>query len=531
MKRAFALQAAAEGEREMRKTGEDSVTCTTAEAASAALVDAALRRFFAEHPPAARRICVAFSGGIDSVVLLHALHRCRRAAAADSQASSPGAGQASMCGIPGSESDEANPAGRPAAFALSALHVHHGLSPHADAWADFCAAFCRSLAVPLNIVRVEVPRDSGEGLEAAARRGRYRAFASVDADWLALAHHRDDQAETALLNLLRGAGVAGAAGMPALRALRITGGAPEKGDRKAAAIALIRPLLAVPRAAIERYAAAYGLHWVDDESNDSRRFRRNFLRHEILPALEKPFPGARQALARAAGHFAEAADLLAQLAQIDADAARLPSGRVGLAAFNRLPPARARNLLRHLWAEAGFRLPEARWLEEACRQLADCAPGAETCVTTAEGELRVYRGELYCLPRCAFAAPQAAIWCGEAEVAWGSGRVRFLPAVGSGIACHWLEELRAEGQKEWGTLRVRQGGERFRPHINRPRRAVRDLLQEAGVPPWERTRMPLLWIDGRLAWVGGLGVEAGFACASGEQGVLPVWQYAQALQP
>lgn len=515
----------------MRKTGEDSVTCTTAEAASAALVDAALRRFFAEHPPAARRICVAFSGGIDSVVLLHALHRYRRAAAADSQASSPGAGQASMCGIPGSESDEANPAGRPAAFALSALHVHHGLSTHADAWADFCAAFCRSLAVPLNIVRVEVPRDSGEGLEAAARRGRYRAFASVDADWLALAHHRDDQAETALLNLLRGAGVAGAAGMPALRALQVTGGRPEKGERKTAAIALIRPLLAVPRAAIEGYAAAYGLHWVDDESNDSRRFRRNFLRHEILPALEKPFPGARQALARAAGHFAEAADLLAQLARIDAEAARLPSGRVGLAAFNCLPPARARNLLRHLWAEAGFRLPEARWLEEARRQLAGCAPGAETCVTTAEGELRVYRGELYCLPRRAFAAPEAAIWRGEAEVAWGAGRVRFVPAVGSGIARRWLGGAPADGRKVWGTLRVRQGGERFRPHINRPRRAVRNLLQEAGVPPWERTRMPLLWIDGRLAWVGGLGVEAGFACAPGEAGVLPVWQPAQALQP
>ena len=233
MKRALALQAAAGGDSEMRKTGEDDVTYTTAEAASAARVDAALRRFFAEHPPAARRICVAricvaFSGGIDSVVLLHALHRYRQAAAANGQAPKTSTEQASTSGIPANESDESNPAGQTAAFALSALHVHHGLSPHADARADFCAAFCRSLAVPLNIVRVEVQRNSGEGLEAAARRGRYRAFASVDADWLALAHHRDDQAETALLNLLRGAGVAGAAGMPALRALQITAAGRKK---------------------------------------------------------------------------------------------------------------------------------------------------------------------------------------------------------------------------------------------------------------------------------------------------------------
>lgn len=508
------------------------------------IIDAALRRFFAAHPPAGRRICVALSGGMDSVALLHALsrHRQRIVRGADLPGRGGGRGEAAV-------------------FALSALHVHHGLSPYADDWAASCAALCRDLGVALETVRIVVPRDSGEGLEAAARRGRYRAFAQVDADWLALAHHRDDQAETVLLNLLRGAGPAGAAGMPALRALGDAPDAPESG------VWLIRPLLDAPRAAIEAYAAACGLRWVNDESNESRHFRRNFLRHEIFPALETPFPGARQALARAAGHFSEADALLGELAQIDAGATRLPSGRIGLAEFNRLAPARARNLLRHVWAAAGFRLPHARWLEEARRQLADAAAGAETCVATPEGELRTYRGELYCLPRCASVTLSPVVWCGEAELPWGAGCVRFERVVGRGIAARCLPELAgarsaeeagggnfegksaegrdigslAEGQTEEeaarrrgavrAILRARRGGERFRPQANRPRRALRNLLQEAGVPPWERTRMPLLWLGDRLAWVGGLGVDAGLACAPGESGVLPVWQPAQALQP
>ena len=439
---------------------------------SAERIDDALRGFFAVRS-GKQRICVALSGGMDSVVLLHAMSRLQ--------------------------------AGGALSLELSALHVHHGLSPNADDWAAFCADLCAEAGVPLRIERVVVPRDSGEGLEAAARRLRHAAFAACDADALALAHHRDDQAETVLLNLLRGAGVAGAAGMSAVRRSHGGGDGPS----------LLRPLLGVPRAAIEGYAADYGLRWIDDESNADRHFRRNFLRHEILPALEGKFSGARQSLARAAGHFAEAAQLLDDLAVLDAAAVRQPSGRLGLAAFNGLPPARARNLLRRAWSDAGFRAPDARWIDEACRQLAATCSQSETCVATPEGELHVYRGELHIVRR--LAPPTGSLcWRGEAEMAWAGGFVRCEAQVGAGIRREQIAAGRAE-------LRTRRGGERIRLQAGRPRRSLRDALREAGIPPWERERLPLLWIDERLVWVGGLGVDADFMCRPDEEGLLPAW--------
>ena len=227
-----------------------------------------------------------------------------------------------------------------------------------------------------------VCRDSGEGLEGAARRLRHACFSRCAADCLMLAHHRDDQAETVLLNLLRGAGVAGAAGMLADRP-------------QASGPVLLRPFLDLPRALIEAYAEAHHLTWVDDESNAESRFRRNFLRNEIMPALEGKFPGASRALGRAAAHFAEGAELLDVLAKIDHAATVNASGRLTLAAFNALSPPRARNLLRYTWLAAGFQAPDTRWIDEALKQLSSAVADSETCVRTAEAALHVYRGELY----------------------------------------------------------------------------------------------------------------------------------------
>jgi tRNA(Ile)-lysidine synthase len=417
------------------------------------------------------RLCVAFSGGRDSAVLLHALGRLRDSG-----------------GMP---------------FTLSAVHVHHGISPNADAWAEFCAGYCSRCAVPLDIVRVDVPRDSGEGLEAAARRMRQAIFAECDADWLALAHHRDDQAETVLLNLLRGAGIAGAAGMLAER--------PQPRGP-----VLVRPLLDVPRSLIEDYAAEHGLSWIDDESNDDLHYRRNYLRRETLPQLEEKFPGARKSLARAASHFAEGASLLDDLAAIDQAALLGLSGRIGLAGFNALAPARARNLLRFVWLEAGFCAPDTRWIDEALKQLATANTLSETCLATPDGELHVYRGELHIIGHCQ-AVPAAPLpWSGESELPWAGGRVRFEPTTGSGFRRNLLDAGNV-------LLGSRQGGERLQPNAKRPRRSLRNLLQEAAIPPWQRTRLPFLWSNGRLLWVGGLGVDAAFACAPGEDGILPIW--------
>ena len=419
-------------------------------------------------------LCVALSGGRDSVVLLHALN------------------QLSACsGIP---------------FSVSAVHVHHGISPNADDWVRFCSDLCHHLSVPLDIVRVTVPIDSGEGLEGAARRIRHAVFERCAADFLALAHHRDDQAETVLLNLLRGAGIAGAAGMLAERP-------------QARGPILVRPLLDVPRVLIDHYAAEHGLRWIDDESNNDLHFRRNFLRHQIMPQLEEKFPGAQTALARAAGHFAESAGLLDDLAAVDRAALATPSGRLGLAGLNRLPPARARNILRFAWIAAGFRAPDTRWISEALRQLGAATEQSEICVATQDGELHVYRGELHLVERCRRLPGESVLWAGEGELPWAGRTLLLIPSTGSGIRRNLFVESEIR-------VKCRQGGERLQPDAKRPRRSLRNLLQEAAIPPWERARLPCLWCDEKLAWVGGIGIDAAFACAEGQDGILPLWEFA-----
>ncbi len=430
-----------------------------------------LNDFLRQRLIAGGRLGVALSGGLDSLVLLHALHALRSH-------------------LP--------------PMTLSALHVHHGLSAHADDWAAFCADFCASLAVPLTIERISVPARSTEGPEAAARRLRHAVFAVYPSDWLALAHHRDDQSETVLFRLLRGAGVAGAAGMRAER------------PQSAGGPRLIRPLLSLPRATLAAYAQAQRLTWVEDESNGDCRYRRNFLRHELMPRANAVFSGAAGALARAAEHFAAATQLLDELAAIDRQAVIGQRGHIVLARFNALPAARADNLLRHEWCQAGFRAPETRWLAEARRQLAVGDNAAEICVATAEAELHVYRGEVYLVARRATSAPDSQPWAGESVLPWAGSPLRFIPAIGVGLSRRLLAQASC-------AFRARIGGEKLQPDPRRPRRSVRKLLQEVAVPPWERPALPFLWCGDRLAWVAGIGCDAAFACSPAEEGVEIVW--------
>lgn len=418
-------------------------------------------------------LCVALSGGRDSVALLHALVQLRGA-----------------------------DRGADSSFRLSALHVHHGLSPDADHWTAFCDDLCAAIDVPLTTVRARVDTAAGEGLEAAARHARYKVFEQCDADLLVLAHHRDDQAETLLLNLLRGAGVAGLAGMPAERPLGI--GRP----------LLVRPLLDVSRDSIDAYLQAHDLRWVDDESNDDVRLRRNFLRHDILPRLVAHFPGALPALARAASLLQQEARLADEIAEQDR-AAVASGGGFLLAPFLALPPARRANLLRHELRLAGTRMPDARHLDEVLRQLAEAGGDAQPRLQIDGIELRVHRGQLHVVP-LACGAPQAKNWRGETRLPWGRGEVRFDAVVGEGISQARLASAEV-------ILRARAGGERFQRSFTTPRRALKKLLQESEVPAWEREQLPLLCCGDVLVWVGGLGVDAGWQAAPGEAGVLPVW--------
>lgn len=269
------------------------------------------------------RIAVAFSGGLDSAVLLDIA----------AQACAGGVGQ------------------------LSAIHVHHGISGHADAWAESCRAICAARDIPLSVIQVSVPRDSDEGLEAAARRLRYQAFAAHPADHVLLAHHANDQAETLLFNLLRGAGVRGAAGIPV---------------RSGVAGRYLRPLLACSRAELESYAKVHALQWVEDESNADTAYSRNFIRHEVIPVLSGRFPAAVENLARATEYFAEAQSMLDEMAELDLGEYR--DFPIPLSQLCGLSHARARNILRYLLAVRGLQAPSSVRLEEVLRQFMEAGP-------------------------------------------------------------------------------------------------------------------------------------------------------------
>lgn len=278
------------------------------------------------HLQKGQTLAVALSGGRDSVALLHALH------AMQSEIS----------------------------YTLRACHVNHHLSPNADAWESFCRDLCNENGIPLDVFHVDVPRNCGTGLEAAARKVRYQALIQTSADWLAFAHHRGDQAETLLFNLLRGAGLRGAAAMQETRTLR-------------PGLQLIRPLLGVSRAIVEAYLKRHGLSWIDDESNTDTELSRNFLRREILPVLSERFPAAEASLAGAAERFGEAETLLGELAMADL-AGNPPKFPLPLACFAQISEPRGRNLLRFMLGRYDVQIPSEEKLGEALRQLLTAKP-------------------------------------------------------------------------------------------------------------------------------------------------------------
>lgn len=441
-----------------------------------AVIEAAAALLTAAGVGAGSRLCCALSGGVDSVVLFDLLCRLQ-----------PRFG-----------------------FELGAAHVDHGLSPNAAAWARACAQRCAAARVPLQVFRVEVDRGHADGPEAAARAARHAALARIDCDWLVLGHHQDDQAETLLFRLLRGAGVRGAAAMRPVVAGRA--GRPGR----------LRPLLGLRRARLVDWAQAHGLDWVEDESNAELRFTRNAIRHRLLPAAEALFPAAVPALARAAAHFAAADELLGDLAAADA-AACGPHG-LSRAALLALSPARQANLLRWLLHGHGASAPASLRLGEALRQLRACDPVHPLRLPLGPWACCAYRDRVWLEP-AEPAPPQALRWRGEAALCWGGDEVRFAAAEGQGLA---RERLAQAAQV---VLAPRRAGMRLRLHPARPRRELRKLCQEAGIPEWLRDRLPVLWVDGEVAWVGAVGVAAEFACAPGGAGVLPEWRPGGGVPP
>lgn len=418
-----------------------------------------------------QRLLLAYSGGLDSCVLLHLL--------------------ANLRGELG--------------FDLHALHVHHGLSPNADDWARFCEEACAALDVPLRVAHVRVAADKGNGVEAAARRARYQALSETEADFIVLAHHQDDQAETLLLQLLRGAGVKGLAAMAVL-------------DRERR---LLRPLLDYSRSELQQYAVACNLDWIEDESNQDLRYDRNYLRHELLPLIETRFTGAKKVLARTAGHMAESAMLLDELAQIDAACSALSirelRQRLPLGCLRRISQARARNLLRWWLSLQRLEMPSAARLADMLTQLLSAREDAVISIKLGnEAHIKRYRDSVY-VDSHGDNQPFSLLWSGQPVLALPDGsRLHFEKGLGAGIACKRLnvDKLRVVS---------REGGERFKPHPQRPTRTLKHLLQEANMPPWERQRLPLVYLDDELAAVPGIGVAAGLHAEPQEMGLVVTW--------
>ncbi|MDO8261948.1 MAG: tRNA lysidine(34) synthetase TilS [Gallionella sp.] len=447
--------------------------------------------------PAHSSILIGLSGGVDSVVLLHLLHQLAPRFS----------------------------------WQLSALHVNHGISPNADAWADFCSELCARHHISLHIEHVDITPLRAHGIEAAARKLRHAAFAEQTCDFVALAHHADDQAETLLLQLLRGAGVRGASAMPALSLSkrpvlsRVEGhgiaiakwastGSARTESKNVCAGSIVRPLLHCSRREILDYAAAHGLQWIEDESNADDSYPRNFLRNRVLPLLEKKFPAYRDTLTRSAQHFAEASSLLDELAQQDS-AGAIHADTLAVAALQVLNQPRAKNLLRYFLHSIGAPMPQAVQLDDMLQQLCNARADAAVCIAYGDWEVRRYQGGVYVLRAPGeFDRSFVLPWHGEAGLDWPAlnTRLHFNRSQGIGISL-------AKLQRAPVTLRLRCGGESLRPHTNAAMRTLKNLLQERRVPPWQRDRLPLLYCGDELVCVSGVAIAAEYQAAAEEAGI------------
>ncbi|HEY9210073.1 MAG TPA: tRNA lysidine(34) synthetase TilS [Methylotenera sp.] len=420
-------------------------------------------------------LLLALSGGLDSIVLLHLLAEIRTT-------------------IP---------------FELHAMHVHHGLSVNADVWAEFCSAQCQQLNVPLQIAHVNVAqnpdyKNSEQGIEAEARQLRYNALFTYAVegkapDFVVTAHHQDDQAETLLLQLFRGAGVKGLSSMAAVDTVR----------------RLLRPLLNVSRQSLHEYAVQHDIQWCDDESNDNTQYDRNFVRHEVMPVLESRFTSLKAVLARTASHMAEASELLEVLAVQDAEN-MLSDNSLCLQVLSELSVARAKNVLRWWFAQNGLAMPAAEYLNEIVEQLLNARKDTDLNIKLQHLYLRKYQQRAY-LCEDKTTEPFDMVWDGEAELTLPSGgKLLFKPVVGAGLALkQGVTKLR---------ITNRDGGERFKPDGLRPTRTLKYLLQEINMPPWQRMYMPLIYWEDKLACVPGVGIAYGLQAQTDEPGLEIIWQ-------
>ena len=415
-----------------------------------------------------KTMTVALSGGIDSVVLLHLLHQLQKTQT----------------------------------FTLKASHVHHGLSKNADKWVSFCEKLCRKLSIPLDVNYVKLPQKKSLGIEGEARRLRYEKLLQSQTDLVVLAHHEDDQAETFLLQLIRGAGVKGLSSM-----------AHFDGTRR-----LWRPLLNASRIDIESYAKKYKLNWIEDESNQNIDFDRNFIRSKVLPILKNRFNHIIKVISRSSSHLAEAQHLLDDLAQIDLKNLLKSDNykhKLNVKTLDKLSNARAKNALR-FWLEMNDQLmPSRDLLDELLRQVLTAKKDADLKIDLSKAyEIRRYQDEIYIVPKnYKNLKNYEIIWAGESEIILPNGqKLTFKKVKGRGIHLKFLRDQKLK-------IKNRQGGEFFKPDSKKPTKKIKQLLQESDLPPWERDFLPLIFIGDHLAFVPNFGIDMKFQTKPNEVGL------------
>jgi len=418
---------------------------------------------------------VAYSGGLDSHALLHALGGLRDGLDAG----------------------------------IGAVHVNHGLQAAAGQWEAHCRQVCADLDIDYVSLQANATALSGESPEAAARVARYQALA----DWLPAGHglltaqHQDDQAETLLLQLLRGSGVNGLAAMPALTVLG-------QGLH-------LRPMLTVTRKSLHDYALRHGLSWVEDPSNADTAYDRNFLRQLVLPVLQERWPAVSANLSRSAVHCAEAADLIDALGRQDFhDVAGQQRNSLSLKHVTALPVMRQRNVLRLWIREAAGMPPSTAVLARIRNDILASRPDAGPCVRWGQHEVRRYRDDLFLLPQ----SPEPDR---NLVVGWKMTEPLLLPDAGGvlSVSQQTGQGIRKTAIADAGVqVTWRHGGERCHPAGRGHRHSLKKLFQEQGIPPWERAHIPLIYIGDRLAAVAGLWVCEPFQAGPKESGLLINWE-------
>lgn len=412
------------------------------------------------------RFAVAYSGGLDSSVLLDLA--ARYAASHDVE--------------------------------LFAFHVHHSLSANADRWLTHCAEECVRLGVEFDTRRIALRNSDKTGVEEAARIGRYAALGEMcgrhRVPLLLTAHHLDDQAETVLLQLLRGSGAAGLSGMDSWNT------APDLLGN--ADVLMARPLLKISRAVLEEYIAAQQLSYIEDESNQDSRYARNTLRKQLMPMLAQYFPGFQERFSRSAGHMQSTQRLLIELAAHDlticADDECIDVERLRQFGTDRID-----NLLRYWFGLHGLRMPSSAWLSEMRQQLLGAKADAQLCVTHPDCHIRRHRNRVFLTPRDdidrSVIVPQGFRWNGQGEMRFPEfGGVMYFDQVEQGIAADWLCEQSLQ-------IQYRSGGERLKLASNRPTKSLKYHYQAFDVPAWERECLPLVTAGKQILFAAGIGMD------------------------